>query len=63
MPEDHRPGAEEIVEVAAVVEIPEIGAASVFHHDFEAGRVLVTAEHAAGQHARGARNEILIAHR
>src|SRR3989454_8970203 len=49
--EQHGPGAEQIVEVAAAAHVPEIGAAALAHDELEPGARTVTAEHPARAHA------------
>ena len=61
--EQHRPGAEQVVEIAPSVHVEEIGAAALTHDELEAGARAVTAEKPTGKHARGAREQlVLISH-
>ena len=58
--EQHRPRAQEVVEVPAAVHVPEVGAPALLDDELEPGTAPVAAEHAAGQHLRGASNQIVL---
>src|SRR5262249_13904242 len=59
----HRPRAEQIVEIAASGHVVQIRAAALTHDELEPGARAMTAEESAGKHARGAVEKIaLIAH-
>ena len=60
MAEQHRPRAQEVVEVPAAVHVPEVGAPALLDDELEPGTAPVAAEHAAGQHLRGASNQIVL---
>src|SRR5438046_8613576 len=52
--EQHRAGAEQVVDVPAARGVPEIRAAALAHDELEAGATAMTAENTAREHARGA---------
>src|SRR3989442_14312259 len=58
--EEHRAGAEEVVEVASAVHVPEVGAAAFLHDELEAGAAPVIAEQATRERVRGASQEVVL---
>src|SRR5439155_1365997 len=58
--EEHRAGAEEVVEVASAVHVPEVGAAAFLHDELEAGAAPVIAEQATRERVCGASQEVVL---
>src|SRR3989442_4530568 len=58
--EEHRAGAEEVVEVASAVHVPEVGAAAFLHDELEAGAAPVIAEQATRERVRCASQEVVL---
>jgi hypothetical protein len=58
--EQHGPGAQQVVDVALAVGVPEVRAARVLDDELEAGGATVAAEKAPGQDAAGALEQILL---
>src|SRR5438445_7062873 len=58
--EEHRAGAEEVVEVASAVHVPEVGAAAFLHDELEASAAPVIAEQATRERVCGASQEVVL---